>query len=162
MYFFSNILNYIRRKTRGVEAQRGIIPIVAAHDGVLSAGFNDNYKEGIYMKIRSTDDKAYETLYFHLSKLRVWRDDERMTGWERRNGRNYVKAGAIIGWGGNSGRYTTGPHLHFELRKNNKSIDPMPLFKDNIIYQRYRGMSGSDWFYKGIKRTRKYINSLNA
>ena len=147
-YFYSTIKGYFRRY-RSKKEEKGTIPIVAAHDGILSAGFNDNQTEGVYMKIRSTEDKAYETMYFHLSKLRVWRDDERMTGWERRNGRNYVKRGSIIGGGGNSGRYTTGPHLHFELRKNGKKIDPMPFFKDNIIYQLYRGFATNRKFKNG-------------
>ena len=36
----------------------------------------------------------------------------------------YVKAGDVIAIVGNSGKYTTGPHLHFELWYNGKPLDP--------------------------------------
>lgn len=38
-----------------------------------------------------------------------------------------VKAGDAIGVVGNSGKLTTGPHLHFELWENGKALDPAQL-----------------------------------
>jgi murein DD-endopeptidase MepM/ murein hydrolase activator NlpD len=37
---------------------------------------------------------------------------------------DYVKAGEVIAIIGNSGEYTTGPHLHFELWYNGTAVDP--------------------------------------
>ncbi len=39
-----------------------------------------------------------------------------------------VEKGQIIGRVGRTGN-ATGPHLHFEIRKNNKAIDPLPLLR---------------------------------
>lgn len=52
-----------------------------------------------------------ETRYLHMDKRAVNVGDK-------------VRAGRIIGTVGATGR-VTGPHLHFELRKNNRAINPM-------------------------------------
>jgi len=56
------------------------------------------------------------TLYSHL-----------LTPWVVIN--EYVSAGEMIGLSGNSGKHTTGPHLHFAIKDltKNKWIDPAPL-----------------------------------
>ncbi len=58
-----------------------------------------------------------ETYYAHLSKLNVSPND-------------IVNAGDIIGLGGNTGS-SSGPHLHFELRVEDKAINPEFLFNLN-------------------------------
>ena len=66
---------------------------------------------------------GYETLYAHLSKVIV------------RPGHT-VKRGEIIGYVGNTGR-STGPHLHYEVRKNQKPINPIHFFYQDLTPEEY-------------------------
>jgi hypothetical protein len=155
-YIYSGIKNFILTPRDDNEGN-GMIPIIASHSGELSVGFNDDYKNGIYMKVRQENAEAiWETLSFHLSRVRRWKGDPTSYG----ELPDFVQAGTVLGWGGNSGQFTTGPHLHFELRKNGERIDPMPYFTDDTIYQRYYGMMHSDFFYKGKKYNRQEIDEI--
>lgn len=58
---------------------------------------------------------GYRTLYAHLSKRSVKRGDK-------------VSRGQVIGLLGNTGR-STGPHLHYEVHKNKKTVNPMKYLK---------------------------------
>ncbi len=90
-----------------IDAQFGQ-PVVATADGVVEqAGWYRTYGETIIIEHRGD----YQTLYGHLSKIRV------------REGQS-VKAGDIIGYTGSTGR-STGPHLHYEVIKDGKSVDPI-------------------------------------
>jgi murein DD-endopeptidase MepM/ murein hydrolase activator NlpD len=44
--------------------------------------------------------------------------------------RDYVKQGDIIGLSGNTGKLTTGPHLHFEIWKYQTPLDPQKILVD--------------------------------
>ena len=59
--------------------------------------------------VRHSD--GYITLYAHLNKVSV-------------NINQFVEQGEIIGLLGSTGR-TTGPHLHFEVRRYGKVVDPL-------------------------------------
>jgi len=66
---------------------------------------------------------GYETLYAHMSKIIV------------RPGQK-VKRGEIIGYVGNTGR-STGPHLHYEVIKNKKPINPVHFFYQDLTPEEY-------------------------
>ena len=83
----------------------------SAIDGkVLAIGYN--IATGNYIII--SHKKNYATLYSHLNKIYVYEN-------------NNVKIGEIIGTVGNSG-YSTGPHLHFAVYKDGKTINPLNIF----------------------------------
>ena len=58
---------------------------------------------------------GYKTAYGHLSIIYVKVGQK-------------VKKGHVLALTGNSG-YSTGPHLHFEIRRYNKSVDPRRYIK---------------------------------
>ena len=90
-------------------ARRGT-PIVAAGSGkIIFAGRLGSY--GKLVKIRHND--GYETRYAHMKSFR--------RGIKR--GKR-VKKGQTIGYVGSTGR-STGPHLHFELRKHGRAMNPL-------------------------------------
>ncbi len=90
-------------------ARRGT-PIVAAGSGRVSyAARMGSY--GNLVKIRHND--GYETRYAHMKSFRRG----------IRKGK-YVKKGQTIGYVGSTGR-STGPHLHFELRKRGRALNPL-------------------------------------
>ena len=89
-------------------ARRGT-PIVAASNGtIVYAARMGSY--GNLIKIRHKD--GYETRYAHMKSFRRG----------MRKGKR-VRKGQTIGYIGTTGR-STGPHLHFELRKNGRAINP--------------------------------------
>ncbi len=62
---------------------------------------------------------GYVTLYAHLSKQFVKRGQR-------------VKRGDLIALSGNSGRLTTGPHLHYEVRHDGIPLNPRNFMYDDI------------------------------
>ena len=79
----------------------------AARSGrVVYAGYLGAYGKVVVIR----HDAGYKTLYAHLSRIKV------------RSG-SYVKQGQRIAISGNSGR-STGPHLHFEVVKNGRPVNP--------------------------------------
>lgn len=42
-----------------------------------------------------------------------------------------IKRGDVIGYLGNTG-LSTGPHLHYEVRKNDKPIDPINFYFNDL------------------------------
>jgi len=97
-------------RTRDKQHPDGIgTPIYAVADGIWEKASYDK-KMGNTVILRH--DK-YQTIYGHLSKMTY------VEGYIK------VKAGDIIGYSGNTGTYCFGPHLHFEVKENGISLDPM-------------------------------------
>ena len=61
--------------------------------------------------VKIQHDNGYITYYAHMSAFRVSKGDK-------------VEQGQIVGLRGSTGR-STGPHLHFEIRKGNKPENPL-------------------------------------
>ena len=87
-------------------------PIKASGNGTVEfAGPNGAY--GNMVKLKHPD--GYETLYAHMSRLA-----------ENIAAGTKINQGQIIGYVGATGR-ATGPHLHYEVRLNNKPVNPMKV-----------------------------------
>src|ERR687891_753351 len=92
-------------------AQRGT-PVRAVGDGVVAeAGWSGAYGKAIDIQ----HDATYMTRYAHLSRLA----DGIRDGVP-------VRKGQVIGYVGSTGR-STGPHLHFELYKDQQYVDPLSV-----------------------------------
>lgn len=109
--------------------------IRAAFDGRVRMVKYERRGYGKYVVIRH--DNGLETIYGHLSKQIVAEDE-------------YVKAGDLIGLGGNTGR-STGSHLHFETRFLGIPINPALMFDfekqdivaDSYTFHKTKGSSGT-------------------
>ena len=88
---------------------------------------------GLHVKL--DHGNGYETIYAHLSQVLVRMGDE-------------VQKGQLIGKSGESGR-VTGPHLHFEVRKNGAAVDPGALVSGGIISGSSSGQGSSEGLGKG-------------
>lgn len=116
-------------------------PVYATADGEVSAITRDD-SNGLMLTLKHAD--GYETRYAHLSTVYIYTEisfegpnvrykklgsiltdadhsDLTVTGGGK------VYKGQLIGFAGSTGS-ATGPHLHFEVRKNGNPIDPSPLF----------------------------------
>ncbi|GAA4770357.1 M23 family metallopeptidase [Stakelama sediminis] len=101
-------LLHVMRMHDGIDiaAPRGT-PIHAATDGtIVFAGRASGYGNFVRLKYRD----GYSTGYGHMRKIAVHAGER-------------VKRGDVIGYVGSTG-LSTGPHLHFELRKNGRPINP--------------------------------------
>ncbi|MEY4964142.1 MAG: hypothetical protein RLZZ323_1461 [Bacteroidota bacterium] len=100
-------------------------PIYATGDGVVAKA--DNTASGFGNHIVIRHGYGYETLYAHLSKYKA------------RAGQR-VKRGDIIGYVGSTGR-SEAPHLHYEVHKNNRVVNPLNFYYGNISAVEYVAIS---------------------
>lgn len=100
-------------------------PIFATGDGVVKNA--DNSKSGYGNHIEINHGYGYLTLYGHLSKYNV------------RAGQR-VKRGDIIGYVGSTGR-SEAPHLHYEVHKDGKVVNPINFYYGNISAEEYTVIS---------------------
>lgn len=101
-----------RRFHAGIDIGAGSgVPIVAADSGVVvSAGTQGGYGNTVVLD----HGGGLATLYAHQSSMAV-------------SAGQRVARGEVIGFVGSTG-YSTGPHLHFEVRVNGGTRDPMGYF----------------------------------
>lgn len=90
-----------------IGASNGQAVIAAADGTVVHSGWQGSYGKAVIID----HGGGIMTLYAHNSSLLVSKGAQ-------------VKAGSTIAKIGSTG-FSTGPHLHFEVRKNGKYVDPM-------------------------------------
>jgi len=156
--FGVNYVDYYKKL--GLKGHGGIdfkahigMPLYASHDGeVIFAGTDNGGGKSVTIASDMGGD-GYKTIYYHMSRIDV------------KKGKR-IKTGYRIGNTGNTGKYTTGPHLHLGLKiiKNGKTvnhgngyrgaIDPAPYLKEHWnksnSYHRY-GRKGS-WYAEFLMR----------
>ena len=97
--------------------------VTTAGDGIVKrTGRGSGY--GIYVEI-SHPTTGYTTFYGHLSKI---------ADGIKRGAR--VARNQVIAYSGNTGR-STGPHLHYEVRREGRPVNPVHLFAPSMTPQQY-------------------------
>ncbi len=114
-----------RKKHYGMDftAPKGT-PVYATGDGVVVRA--DNRSSGYGKHIRIDHGYGYMTLYAHLSKYNVRR-------------KKRVKRGDLIGYVGSTGR-SMAPHLHYEVFKDNRRINPINFYYGSLSPEEYTAM----------------------
>jgi murein DD-endopeptidase MepM/ murein hydrolase activator NlpD len=113
----------VRKKHPGVDfsAKKGT-PIYASADGIVIS--NDIFGgRGFGKHITISHGFGYHTLYAHMDKAIKKRGQR-------------VKRGDLIGYIGNTGR-STAPHLHYELIKNGRRVNPINYFFNDLSPTQY-------------------------
>lgn len=114
----------IRKMHEGMDftAPKGT-PIYASGNGtVVRAERSATYGNVVYIK----HGYGYKTVYAHMSSIKT------------RKGAK-VKRGDIIGLVGNTGR-SVGPHLHYEVHKNGKAVNPIYFYYGNLSPEEFKAM----------------------
>ena len=117
------IPGYVTRGTAGpstyADAHPGLDVAAPVGTAIRAAGggvvveVKEDAEYGLLVRLAHLD--GYESLYAHASKILVEEGDR-------------VPRGKVIALSGNSGR-STAPHLHFEVRRAGKVLDPMQLIR---------------------------------
>jgi murein DD-endopeptidase MepM/ murein hydrolase activator NlpD len=96
-------------------------PVYASGDGVV--GRADNRASGYGKHVRIDHGFGYVSLYAHLNAYKVRRKQK-------------VKRGDIIGYVGSTGR-SVAPHLHYEIFKDGKRINPLNFYYGNLSAEEF-------------------------
>jgi len=149
----------------GIEGHNGIdigVPqgtkVLACFDGRVKTYYSEG---GGYSVLLYSEDGKFRALYCHLSEFKVKND-------------NKVKTGDVIALSGNTGKYTTGSHLHFGLYELNKdgsiknsnngyngAIDPIPFLAEKILEGVLVKNESEEQVYMIINNKRLWIGDEN-
>ena len=115
------------RPHEGVDftAPRGT-PVHVTGDGVVEAIKINRTRSGYGTYILVNHGFSYQTFYAHMERVHVKVGQK-------------LKRGDIIGEVGNTG-LSVAPHLHYEVRKNERKIDPINFFFQDITPEDYQRM----------------------
>ncbi len=102
-------------------------PVYATGNGkVTEVSGSKRSRVGLGLTIMIDHGYGYETVYGHLNSFNVKRGQK-------------VKRGDVIGYVGNSGG-STAPHLHYEVHKNGKRVNPAYYYYKDLTPQEYDKM----------------------
>ncbi len=100
-------------------------PVYATGDGTVYMDLGaTNFSHGWYIEINHG-----EGIFSHYANLLLIRSEDSIPV----RGGDKVKAGDLIGYIGNSSPTSTGPHLHYEIRKGQERLDPMDYLPKDIL-----------------------------
>lgn len=106
-------VHWIGHRAVDIASQLGM-PVYAAADGTVILSDRDDDRHGIHVLVDHGDGR--ESFYSHLSAARVRVGEQ-------------VSRGQQIGAVGNTG-LSTGPHLHFEIRKDGVRLNPFDFLPE--------------------------------
>lgn len=127
---------------KGIDVANSIgTPVHAADTGIVTKSYySKSYGHVVFVK----HDSGYETVYAHLNQRKV-------------NVNDTINKGEVLGLMGSTGN-STGPHLHFEIHKNEwtnnmqNSLDPFLIFGQGEVGQMvYMGPNRFDQDYPVTK-----------
>jgi len=97
-------------------------PIYATAEGTVKTAGNLGNGYGNHIVIQH--GYSYSTLYGHMSRIKAKRGQR-------------VKRGEVIGYVGSTGK-STGSHLHYEVFKGRKRLDPIYFFYNDLTPEQYQ------------------------
>ena len=99
-------------------------PVASTGDGVIELVESKQWGYGNCIIVNH--GYGYKTRYAHLSKFKVKRGQK-------------VTRGQVIGYVGNTGK-STGPHLHYEVIKNNDPVNPANYYYNDLSPEQYEAI----------------------
>jgi murein DD-endopeptidase MepM/ murein hydrolase activator NlpD len=91
-------------------------PIIAAKSGTVIEASTGSWNYGYGNDVVIDHGDGYKSLYGHMEAVNV------------SLGQQVVGGSTVIGWIGMTGR-TTGPHVHFEIRRNDVTVNPLSFLQ---------------------------------
>jgi murein DD-endopeptidase MepM/ murein hydrolase activator NlpD len=98
--------------------------VYATGDGKVAKRQSDAWGYGNHIIVNH--GHGYTTIYAHLSRFAVTPGTK-------------VKRGQLIGYVGSTGR-STGPHLHYEVRRNDNPLNPAFFYRNDLSDEDYQRM----------------------